>query len=36
LYIPDWLDRILPKLHVEPAEGDPSPTGEHPVVAAAD
>jgi putative drug exporter of the RND superfamily len=31
-YIPAWLDRILPKLHVEPAEGDPSPTGEHPVV----
>jgi len=35
-YIPAWLDRILPKLHVEPAEGDPSPTGEHPVVASAD
>jgi putative drug exporter of the RND superfamily len=33
-YFPDWLDRICPKLHVEPAEGDPSPTGEHPVVAA--
>jgi putative drug exporter of the RND superfamily len=32
-YFPDWLDRISPKLHVEPAEGDPSPTGEHPVVA---
>ncbi|HEX4463526.1 MAG TPA: MMPL family transporter [Solirubrobacterales bacterium] len=31
-YIPDWLDRILPRLHVEPAEGDPAPTGEHPVV----
>jgi putative drug exporter of the RND superfamily len=30
---PDWLDRILPRLHVEPEEGDPSPTGEHPVVA---
>ncbi|HKT82689.1 MAG TPA: MMPL family transporter, partial [Solirubrobacterales bacterium] len=26
-WLPDWLDRILPKLHVEPAEGDPSPTG---------
>jgi RND superfamily putative drug exporter len=34
-YFPDWLDRACPKLHVEPAEGDPSPTGEHPVVAAA-
>jgi RND superfamily putative drug exporter len=32
-YLPAWLDRILPRLHVEPAEGDPSPTGEHPVVA---
>jgi RND superfamily putative drug exporter len=31
-WLPDWLDRILPKLHVEPAEGDPAPTGEHPVV----
>jgi RND superfamily putative drug exporter len=31
-YFPDWLDRRLPRLHVEPAEGDPSPTGEHPVV----
>jgi RND superfamily putative drug exporter len=35
-WIPDWLDRILPRLHVEPAEGDPAPTGEHPVVASAD
>jgi putative drug exporter of the RND superfamily len=33
-WLPDWLDRILPRLHVEPAEGDPAPTGEHPVVAA--
>jgi RND superfamily putative drug exporter len=31
-WLPSWLDRILPRLHVEPAEGDPSPTGEHPVV----
>jgi putative drug exporter of the RND superfamily len=31
-YLPDWLDRILPRIHVEPAEGDPAPTGEHPVV----
>jgi putative drug exporter of the RND superfamily len=30
-YFPDWLSRILPKLHVEPAAGDPAPTGEHPV-----
>jgi RND superfamily putative drug exporter len=30
-WIPAWLDRILPRLHVEPAEGDPAPTGEHPV-----
>jgi putative drug exporter of the RND superfamily len=35
-YFPGWLDRICPKLHVEPAEGDPSPTGEHPVVAQVD
>jgi RND superfamily putative drug exporter len=34
-YFPSWLDRVCPKLHVEPAEGDPSPTGEHPVVVAA-
>ncbi len=31
-WFPNWLDRILPRLHVEPAEGDPAPTGEHPVV----
>jgi RND superfamily putative drug exporter len=31
-YFPNWLGRILPRLAVEPAEGDPSPTGEHPVV----
>jgi putative drug exporter of the RND superfamily len=31
-WLPSWLDRILPRLHVEPAEGDPSPTGEHPVI----
>ena len=31
-WLPGWLDKILPRLHVEPAEGDPSPTGEHPVV----
>jgi RND superfamily putative drug exporter len=35
-WLPGWLDRILPRLHVEPAEGDPSPTGEHPAVASAD
>ena len=34
-WLPSWLDRILPKLHVEPAEGDPAPTGEHPVVESA-
>jgi RND superfamily putative drug exporter len=34
-YFPAGLDRMLPRLNVEPAEGDPSPTGEHPVVAAA-
>jgi RND superfamily putative drug exporter len=32
---PAGLDRLLPRLHVEPAEGDPSPTGEHPAVTAA-
>jgi RND superfamily putative drug exporter len=31
-WLPEWLDRILPRLHVEPAEGDPAPTGEHPVI----
>jgi RND superfamily putative drug exporter len=31
-WLPAWLDRILPRLHVEPAEGDPAPTGEHPVI----
>jgi putative drug exporter of the RND superfamily len=31
-WLPGWLDRILPRLHVEPAEGDPAPTGEHPVI----
>ena len=31
-WLPEWLDRILPRLHVEPAEGDPAPTGEHPVL----
>jgi RND superfamily putative drug exporter len=31
-WFPSWLDRILPRLHVEPAEGDPSPTGEFKAV----
>jgi RND superfamily putative drug exporter len=31
-WLPGWLDRLLPNLAVEPAEGDPAPTGEHPVV----
>jgi RND superfamily putative drug exporter len=35
-YFPGWLDRSCPKLHVEPAKGDPAPTGEHPVVTPAD
>ncbi len=31
-WLPAWLDRILPRLHVEPAEGDHSPgTGEQPL-----
>ncbi|MGC1851534.1 MAG: MMPL family transporter [Solirubrobacterales bacterium] len=34
-WLPAWLDRILPRLHVEPSEGDPRPTGEHPVVESA-
>jgi putative drug exporter of the RND superfamily len=33
-WFPDWLDRVLPRLHVEPAEGDPSPTGEFAAVGA--
>ncbi|HKF83796.1 MAG TPA: MMPL family transporter [Solirubrobacterales bacterium] len=35
-WFPSWLDRILPRLHVEPAEGDPSPTGEFATVGASD
>ena len=31
-YFPSWLDRACPKLHVEPAEGDPAPTGEFAAV----
>ncbi len=31
-WFPAWLDRILPRLHVEPAEGDPAPTGEFKAV----
>jgi RND superfamily putative drug exporter len=31
-WLPAWLDRLLPRLHVEPAPGDPRPTGEHPVL----
>ena len=31
-WLPDWLARILPRLHVEPAEGDRAPAGEHPVL----
>jgi RND superfamily putative drug exporter len=33
-WFPSWLDRLLPRLHVEPAEGDPSPTGEFAAVGA--
>jgi len=33
-WFPNWLDRLLPRLHVEPAEGDPSPTGEFAAVGA--
>jgi putative drug exporter of the RND superfamily len=35
-WLPAWLDRTLPTLHVEPAKGDPAPTGEHPVIPATD
>jgi RND superfamily putative drug exporter len=35
-WFPDWLSRVLPRLHVEPTEGDPAPTGEHPVIASTD
>ncbi|HET8955571.1 MAG TPA: MMPL family transporter [Solirubrobacterales bacterium] len=31
-WFPGWLDRFLPRLHVEPNEGDPSPTGEFKAV----
>jgi RND superfamily putative drug exporter len=33
-WFPGWLDRLLPRLHVEPAEGDPSPMGEAAAVGA--
>ncbi len=33
-WFPGWLDRLLPRLHVEPAEGDPAPTGEFAAVGA--
>jgi RND superfamily putative drug exporter len=33
-WFPSWLDRLLPRLHVEPAEGDPAPTGEFAAVGA--
>jgi RND superfamily putative drug exporter len=29
---PDWLDKILPRLHVEPEEEKTAPTGEQPAV----
>ena len=32
-WLPAWLDRILPLIHVEPGEDHPTPTGEQPVVA---
>jgi RND superfamily putative drug exporter len=35
-WLPSWLDHILPRLHVEPAEEDPAPTGERTVVASTD
>jgi RND superfamily putative drug exporter len=33
-WLPAWLDRILPRIHVEPDEGDPAPTGEFAAVPA--
>jgi RND superfamily putative drug exporter len=35
-YFPDWLGRILPKLHVESSAGDPPVADEDPVVPQAD
>jgi putative drug exporter of the RND superfamily len=35
-WIPDWLGRIIPRLHVEPAEVDRVSAGERPVVVQAD
>jgi RND superfamily putative drug exporter len=35
-WFPDRLDRILPRLHVEPEEGEPASTGEHPLGVAAE
>ncbi|MGN6663999.1 MAG: MMPL family transporter [Solirubrobacterales bacterium] len=32
-WFPGGLDRLLPRLHVEPAEDEPAPAGEQPVVA---
>jgi putative drug exporter of the RND superfamily len=33
-WFPNWLDRLLPRLHVEPAEGDSPQTGEFAAVGA--
>jgi RND superfamily putative drug exporter len=33
-WFPAWLDRMLPRLHVEPAEEDRPVTGDHPAVPA--
>jgi putative drug exporter of the RND superfamily len=35
-WLPSWLDRILPRLHVEPTEHDSAPAGDGSVVPQAD
>ncbi len=35
-WFPDWLDRVLPRIHVEAGEGEPSPTGEQPAAPQSD
>jgi RND superfamily putative drug exporter len=34
-WLPGWLERYLPRLHVEPTERDTAPTGEQPAVESA-
>jgi RND superfamily putative drug exporter len=35
-WLPGWLSKRLPRIAVEPSEGEPAPTSKHPAVASAD